>query len=104
MAAALTRMERRLYDPAPIATTDETADEQAEGLWRSAEPRRANALDGGRVRRAVRARRNEFAKDAKSDAYKAINPNQRIPAIDDDGVIVWESMAINLYLSEEIRR
>ena len=41
-----------------------------------------------------------FAKDAKSDAYKAINPNQRIPAIDDDGVIVWESMAINLYLAD----
>ena len=42
-----------------------------------------------------------FAKEAKSDAYKAINPNQRIPAIDDDGVIVWESMAINLYLAKK---
>jgi glutathione S-transferase len=42
-----------------------------------------------------------FGTDTKSDAYKAINPNQRIPAIDDDGVIVWESMAINLYLAKK---
>jgi glutathione S-transferase len=42
-----------------------------------------------------------FASDAKTDAYKAINPNARIPAIDDDGVIVWESMAINLYLAKK---
>ena len=42
-----------------------------------------------------------FAKEAKSDAYKAINPNARIPAIDDDGVILWESMAINLYLAKK---
>ncbi len=42
-----------------------------------------------------------FAKEAKSDAYKAINPNGRIPAIDDDGLIVWESMAINLYLAKK---
>ena len=42
-----------------------------------------------------------FAKDTKTDAYKAINPNSRVPAIDDDGVIVWESMAINLYLAKK---
>jgi glutathione S-transferase len=42
-----------------------------------------------------------FGTDTKSDAYKAINPNARIPAIDDDGVIVWESMAINLYLAKK---
>ncbi len=42
-----------------------------------------------------------FAKDTKTDAYKAINPNARVPAIDDDGVIVWESMAINLYLAKK---
>jgi len=42
-----------------------------------------------------------FAKDTKSDAFKAINPNARVPVIDDDGVIVWESMAINLYLAKK---
>src|SRR5262245_28325792 len=39
--------------------------------------------------------------DIASDAYKKVNPNRRMPAIDDDGVIVWESMAINLYLAKK---
>jgi glutathione S-transferase len=43
----------------------------------------------------------DFAKGAKSDAYRMINPNARVPAIDDEGVIVWESMAINLYLAKK---
>lgn len=33
--------------------------------------------------------------------YLKINPNGHIPAIDDGGTIVWESMAINLYLAEK---
>jgi glutathione S-transferase len=33
--------------------------------------------------------------------YLKINPNGHVPAIDDDGAIVWESMAINLYLVEK---
>jgi len=39
-----------------------------------------------------------FMKEAKQPAYLAINPNGKIPAIDDDGFRLWESMAINLYL------
>ena len=33
--------------------------------------------------------------------YLKINPNGHVPAIDDDGTILCESMAINLYLVEK---
>ena len=39
--------------------------------------------------------------DARKPDHLKINPNGHIPAIDDDGVIIWESMAINLYLAEK---
>jgi glutathione S-transferase len=38
---------------------------------------------------------------AKTPEYLAINPNGRIPAIDDNGLKLWESMAINLYLARK---
>lgn len=31
----------------------------------------------------------------------ALNPNGHIPVIDDDGLVVWESMAINLFLARK---
>jgi glutathione S-transferase len=38
---------------------------------------------------------------AKTPEYLAVNPNGRIPAIDDNGFKLWESMAINLYLAKK---
>ena len=35
--------------------------------------------------------------------FLAINPNGHIPVIDDDGVLVWESMACALYLAERFK-
>jgi len=38
---------------------------------------------------------------ARKPDYLAINPNGRLPAIDDDGFVLWESLAINLYLAKK---
>ena len=42
-----------------------------------------------------------FSEDSKTPEYLAVNPNGRIPALDDDGFRLFESMAINLYLGEK---
>ena len=39
--------------------------------------------------------------DTHKPEHLKVNPNGHIPAIDDDGTVVWESMAINLYLAEK---
>ena len=39
--------------------------------------------------------------EAKSPAHLKLNPNGHVPVLEDDGAVVWESMAINLYLAEK---
>jgi glutathione S-transferase len=38
---------------------------------------------------------------AKSAEHLKLNPNGHIPVLDDNGLVIWESMAINLYLVEK---
>src|SRR6187401_801637 len=37
----------------------------------------------------------------KTPEYRVLNPNGRVPTIDDDGFILSESMAINFYLAKK---
>jgi glutathione S-transferase len=37
----------------------------------------------------------------RSEEYRAINPNARVPALQDGALTLWESMAINLYLASK---
>ena len=41
------------------------------------------------------------AAGARQPDYLAINPNGRLPAIDDAGFVLWESLAITLYLAKK---
>lgn len=42
-----------------------------------------------------------FHGDVSQPEYLAINPNGRIPALDDDGLVLFESLAINLHLARK---
>src|SRR5215831_13265303 len=38
--------------------------------------------------------------ESRAADYLRLNPNGHIPTLDDDGLVLWESLAINLYLAE----
>jgi len=46
---------------------------------------------------------NMREKEHKSPEFLALNPNGKVPTLDDDGYVIWESMAINTYLSEKYK-
>jgi glutathione S-transferase len=39
--------------------------------------------------------------DTKTPEYRLLNANSRVPTIDDDGFVLSESMAINMYLAKK---
>jgi glutathione S-transferase len=41
------------------------------------------------------------SEDLQSAEYLRLNPNARIPTLVDGSVVIWESMAINLYLAQK---
>lgn len=43
-----------------------------------------------------------FKAEQKSPAYLAINPNASIPAMTDDGLVLWESNAILQYAADKV--
>ena len=44
------------------------------------------------------------APETKTPEFRALNANSRVPTIDDDGFVLSESMAINLYLAKKHKR
>lgn len=63
-------------------------------LWLTEELKAETGLDYEVVK-------THFLEESKTPEYLALNPNGRVPAMDDDGFILFESLAINLYLAKK---
>src|SRR5262245_54984659 len=42
-----------------------------------------------------------FTGASRTPEFLKLNPNGHIPVLDDDGFVIWESMAVSLYLAEK---
>jgi glutathione S-transferase len=42
-----------------------------------------------------------FKGDNRQPGYLRLNPNAKVPVLEDDGLVLWESNAINCYLAEK---
>jgi glutathione S-transferase len=54
-----------------------------------------------KVLQANRAASDPAALNTRSPEYAKVNPNRQIPAMDDEGFVLCESLAINLYLARK---
>jgi glutathione S-transferase len=45
-----------------------------------------------------------WADESDAEKVRRLNPNGRVPILDDDGLVIFESMAINLYLGDRYGR
>jgi glutathione S-transferase len=43
----------------------------------------------------------DFVTGVKAPAFAALNPNAKIPAMKDGALVLWESLAINLYIARK---
>ena len=48
--------------------------------------------------------KTQFGTDSRQPEFLKINPNGRVPAMQDGDVTLWESLAINLYLARKYDR
>jgi len=76
--------------------------EPIENVWHSDVADLPRPVDGKRVRARLRERADPFAdSSSRTPEYLAINPNGKILGIEEGGLRLWDSMAINLYLAKK---
>jgi glutathione S-transferase len=83
-------------------TVREELHEHAKDLWRPALARVPDAVAGQGIGLDYENVQVDFATgETRREPYLSVNPNGHVPAIDDNGFVLWESMVINLYLAKK---